>query len=133
MTGAHRGVSGLLHDIHLPSPSSVLLGFPQAVLPARYLKIFCHSALRDLQNPTLSPQDMPASPPPSMGMLCTPSARIRLPNGGLTMPCLAAHLQHHHASRVLVDTRDYAKGWLLAVSRLLAHPALGVRSGTKIY
>lgn len=75
MTGAYRGVSSLLHDIHLPSPPSVLLGSPQAILPARYLKIFCCPSLRDIQNPTLSSQDMPASPPPSMGMLCIHSNR----------------------------------------------------------
>lgn len=100
-TKAHRGVRALFHDIHLPSPPSVLLGSPQAILPARYLKIFCHSALGDLQNPTLSSQDTPASPPPSMGMLCTPSVGMRLPNGGLTTVHLAAHLQQHHALRAL--------------------------------
>lgn len=79
MTGAHRGVSGL-QDIHLPSPPLVLLGSPQAILPARYLKIFCHSTLRDHQNPTWLSQDMPASSPPSIGVLCTPSVGMRLPN-----------------------------------------------------
>ena len=133
ITGAHGGVSGLPHDIQLLPLPLVLLGSPQVIFPAHYLKIFCQLALRDLQNPALSSQDMPESPPTSMCMLYTASIRMRLTNGGLTMVCPAARLQHHHAPCTLAGTQGHASGWLLAASRLPAHPLLGVGSATKIY
>lgn len=90
LTRAHRGVSDLLHVIHLPSTPSILLGSPQATFPACCLKVLFHSALRDLQNSLLPSQVMPASPAPSPGMLCPSSVRKRLPNRGLAVVCASA-------------------------------------------
>lgn len=94
LTRAHRGISDLPHGIHLPSTPSVL-GSPQATLPACCLKIFFHSAFKDLQKAPLPSQVMPAAPAPSLGVLCPSSVRKKLPNRGLAMVCASPAPPRH--------------------------------------
>lgn len=104
----HIEGSSDLHVIHLPSTPLVPLGSPQATSPACCLKIFIHSALRDLQNAPLLSQVMPASSDPSLGMLCPSLVRKKLPNRELAMVCASpAPPQHpgpHQGTAVSSET-----------------------------